>query len=456
MLSDRLGKTDVQSKEGRRLLDRLEKLGKSLNELRQEAAMQNKPLAQVFALDPVTVKQVQNVLDPDAALLEYSIGDQYVTLWIITKETIGHRLISVAEETVLQEYLKTLREPLMGLGNISKHVALGKELYRTLLGKATDYLTDKKRLIIAPDGPLYYVPFETLIEASAGDDTNKYSSLADVPYLIKQFAVSYIPSASVLVAQYSQNKTQKQSERLPLLAFGDPVYRGEITAKTPEVQSRRITNLALRGLSFDRLEFSGEEVRRISSVWGIPPTSEHLNVRDRASVNRVREIDLTKYRVVHFASHAVLGDTVGFASQPALVLSQTGGDETNGLLQFSDILELKLNADLVVLSACETGLGQLREGEGIVGLTRAFFYAGASSAIVSLWKVEDQSTALLMEKFYQHLRNGKDKTEALRQAKLEIIKTSIALKATGSQHSLAAPFFWAPFILAGDSGPIVQ
>ena len=108
---------------------------------------------------------------------------------------------------------------------------------------------------------------------------------------------------------------------------------------------------------------------------------------------------------------------------------------------------MKLDADLVVLSACETGLGQLREGEGIVGLTRAFFYAGGSSVVVSLWKVEDQSTALLMEKFYQRLASGQGRAEALRQAKLEIMKTTVDLKVTGMQQSLAAPFFWAPFIL---------
>ena len=456
MLSERLQKANFQSVEGSRLLDRLEDLRKSLNGLRQEAATQNKPNAQVFGRDPATIGQVQNVLGSDTALLEYSMGDEYITLWIVTKDAVRHDLINVAVEPILERYLKTLREPLIGVGDISKHVALGKELYRLLLGKAQDYLTGKKQLIIAPDGPLYYLPFEALIESSQ-DDAKKYSTLADVPYLVKQFEISYIPSASVLVAQYTQKKNQKQPERLPLLAFGDPIYREERKATPTVVQSGGITNIALRGLSFDRLEFSGEEVRRIATVWATPPTSEHINLRDRASVERVKNIDLTKYRILHFATHAVLGDKVEFASQPALVLSQDGGpDKDNGLLQFSDILQLRLNADLVVLSACETGLGQLREGEGIIGLTRAFFYAGASSAIVSLWKVEDQSTALLMEKFYQHLRNGKDKTEALRQAKLEIIKTSIALKATGMQHSLAAPFFWAPFILAGDSGPMVQ
>jgi CHAT domain-containing protein len=113
------------------------------------------------------------------------------------------------------------------------------------------------------------------------------------------------------------------------------------------------------------------------------------------------------------------------------VLSKSKTSPTGGLLRFTDILELKQHADLVVLSACDTGLGQLREAEGIIGLTRAFLYGGASSAVVSLWKVEDQSTGLLMQEFHRRLKAGQSKEEALREAKLKIMNTQILLKATG-------------------------
>jgi CHAT domain-containing protein len=152
--------------------------------------------------------------------------------------------------------------------------------------------------------------------------------------------------------------------------------------------------------------------------------------------------------MLHFATHGVLGDEIGLTTQPALVFSQIGDkDGHGGLLQLADILDLKLNADLVVLSACNTGLGRLRRGEGIVGLTRGFLYAGASSVVVSLWKVEDQSTSLLMERFYQRLKQGESKSEALRQAKLDVMRATIELKAIGMRQSLASPFYWAPFIL---------
>ena len=220
-----------------------------------------------------------------------------------------------------------------------------------------------------------------------------------------------------------------------------------------DTQSTLIANIVLRGLNLDRLVFSREEVLRIAHVFGVSPTSDHINLRDRATVQRLRELDLSQYRILHFAAHGILSDEVTRSSQPALVLSQGGNDSTN-LLQFSDILRMKLDADLVVLSACETGLGTLREGEGIVGLTRAFIYAGAASTVVSLWKVEDQSTSLFMERFYQHLKRGLSKAEALRQAKLDIIRSNVDLKATGRREELASPFYWAPFILVGDWGPI--
>ena len=109
---------------------------------------------------------------------------------------------------------------------------------------------------------------------------------------------------------------------------------------------------------------------------------------------------------------------------------------------------------MVILSACDTGLGEFKQGEGIIGLSRAFLYGGAASAVVSLWKVEDQSTSLLMQNFHERLKAGQSKEEALRQAKLAIMKMQIELKATGNKESLAAPYFWAPFVPFGDSGPL--
>lgn len=262
-----------------------------------------------------------------------------------------------------------------------------------------------------------------------------------------------------MVQQWKDRREQKNSPRLPLVAFGDPVYGTETSDRLENstAQVGLLTNITTRGLNLSRLKFSGEEVKRIASIWGVPLNSDDINLRNRASVERVHELDLSKYRILHFATHALANDEINYATQPALILSQAGVQgKAPGFLQFNDILQLKLDADLVVLSACDTGLGKLREGEGIVGLTRAFFYAGAASIVSSLWKVEDQSTSLLMEGFYRRLKQGQSKSEALRQAKLELLQSKVNLKASGTRESLASPFYWAPFVLIGDWEPMSQ
>ena len=454
-INDRLKNPKLDLKEAKNLLNQLEALHQDWQSLQRETAKQANRYDQVVFPQPATISEVQSALPNDAVLLEYSTSIDGSKLWAITrKEVQVYNLPGEKSFPALDAYLKTLREPLMDPKEVSEHISMGNRLYQVLLEPAQQLIHEKKKLIIAPDGPLYYLPFEALIASGPQNMRSDSKSLADIPYLIKQTEVSYVPSASILVAQTKTQRKEPGQAQLPFVAFGDPVYGESAVAESSPVLAP-LTNLALRGRTLNRLEFSEDEVLRIGRIWDLPRSSEHINLRERASVERLRELDLSRYRIVHFATHAVLGDKVGMLSQPALVLSQKGNDETNrGLLQFSDILELKLNADLVVLSACETALGNLHQGEGIVGLTRAFFYAGASSVVVSLWKVEDQSTSLLMEKFYQWLKKGASKSEALRQAKLEILNSKIDLKALGNVQSLASPFYWAPFILIGDPAPL--
>ncbi|MGH7964383.1 MAG: CHAT domain-containing protein [Candidatus Binatia bacterium] len=173
------------------------------------------------------------------------------------------------------------------------------------------------------------------------------------------------------------------------------------------------------------------------------------NLQEKATEKRLREMDLTPYRLLHFATHAVLSGEMKWITQPTVVLSLAGTDDLyDGFLQMSEIFNLQLNADLVVLSACDTGKGKLHRGEGIIGLTRAFMYAGTPSVAASLWKVHDQSTSLFMEFFYRRLKEGQSKAASLRQAKKQMIYTQSDILGRG-KDSLAAPYFWAPFILIG-------
>jgi len=451
----RLQSSELEPSVQSKLLDQLENLRDKWRNLQKETARQDPRQSGVFYSQPTTVAALQAALGADAALLEYMTAHDGSILWVITKEQIrAYKLPGAELQAIVEKYLKSLRQPLIGADEISSHIELGQKLYRELVGPAEELIRQKKHIIVAADGWLHYLPFETLIVSQGQGRSTRAARLTDVDYLIKKYQVTYIPSASVLVTQQNGRQPRRPQADLPLIAFGDPVYRGG-NSQDQEIEGNKITNLALRGQNFERLEFSGEEVRRIARIFGVSAESQHINLRDRATVERLRSTDLSRYRVLHFAAHAILGDQVKRLSQPALVLSQPErGKIEEGLLQFSDILDLKLNADLVVLSACDTGLGRFREGEGIIGLTRAFLYAGASSAVVSLWKVQDQSTSLLMERFYRNLKRGLSKSEALRQAKLDIMRSSVDLKVTGMRQDLASPFYWAPFILVGDWGPI--
>ena len=178
----------------------------------------------------------------------------------------------------------------------------------------------------------------------------------------------------------------------------------------------------------------------MADALGVPGDSRDIRVGAAAVEHELKALDLTAYRYLHFATHGVLAEDVPYLKQPALVLSQVGdlrGED--GFLTMGEILGLKLQADLTVLSACQTGLGREVTGEGVVGLTRAFLYAGSRATVVSLWRVEDESTALLMARFYAHIGRGVPLGVALQRAKAEL----------RADPRFAHPFFWAAFLLYG-------
>ena len=172
----------------------------------------------------------------------------------------------------------------------------------------------------------------------------------------------------------------------------------------------------------------------------MPLDSPDIRLGRAANERDVKALDLGAYRYLHFATHGVLAGDVPYLNQPALVLSQTadlGGED--GFLTMSEVLKLPLRADMVVLSACQTALGREVTGEGVVGLTRAFLYAGSRAAVVSLWPVDDASTAVFMARFYEHVRGGLTPARALARAKLDL--------RADPRH--AHPFHWAPFVFFG-------
>jgi len=358
--------------------------------------------------------------DKNTVILEYSVGDSSSCLWVITQSS--HKLFRIPDSGTLQEQIETIR---FALQNPEEKVSdfftnAGTFLYEKLLKPAEPYLSKKSKLVIIPDGILNYLPFEVLLtQNKVVLPGNKYS---DLPFLVKKFPVSYGQSASVLrslLADQSESTTAAKK----LIAFGDPVY---------EDQDGNFE------FHYSRLEFSGKEIENIESYF--EKASSEVYVRDKATEQNVKkEGGLTKFDYVHFATHGYIDEDE--PDRSSLVLTQEPNTGEDGFLRASEIFNLSLNADLVVLSACQTGLGKLIRGEGMVGLTRAFMYAGTPSIVVSLWSVSDNSTAVLMGEFYKNLiKNKLSKTDALRKAQLSLIK----------DPEYAHPFYWAPFILIGD------
>jgi CHAT domain-containing protein len=219
---------------------------------------------------------------------------------------------------------------------------------------------------------------------------------------------------------------QSDPENKKIIAFGDPVYEN-----VSDISRSSVKN-------YQRLEFSGKEIENIATLFKKGNADIYLR-GDATEENVKRDGELKKFNYVHFATHGFIDETKPDFS--SLVLTQDNNSEEDGFLQATEIFNLNLNADLVVLSACQTGLGKLVRGEGMVGLTRAFMYAGTPTVMVSLWSVSDVSTSILMGEFYRNLLKEKlGKTEALRKAQLSML----------GNEKFAHPFYWAPFVLIGD------
>lgn len=406
------------------LKNRLESEEERFDNLRFEIRKKLQAYAILKYPEVITLDEVQrNIIEQDQILFEYSMGKQHSYLWAVTRHGCNlYRLPSENEiRQEVEEYLHIITHP--PLPEVSPKL-LGKTLYDILIRPAGDCLSHDHDLIIIPDGVLYYLPFETLISEIRDGEPK---------YLLESCNTVYSPSASVLK---SLNKGGAKSEwPYELLALGNPIFE----EKPSSVGSDSNQELHLYedyGFHYGKLPHSRFELIEIASLFSEDLISVYVGAD--AKEERVKSENLSKYRRIHFATHGILNED--FPGRSCLVLALDDDLKEDGFLQLNEVFNLKLDADLVVLSACHTG-GKLVDGEGLIGLSRAFFYAGARSVIMSLWAVNDRSTASLMERFYYYLCQGKKESEALRFAKLELLK--------GGIQSLQHPYHWAPFVLMG-------
>jgi CHAT domain-containing protein/tetratricopeptide (TPR) repeat protein len=418
----------------RALRTKLDVTGQELERLGEEIRRRHPHYAEVRYPAPLRLEQIQGLLDERTALLEYFVGEESSYLFAVTRRGLSaHRLPGKA---VLAERVRVLRDLLEDssprlLRRFQKDSA---GLYALLLGPVAAELARTPELLISPDGPLYLVPFEALLT-----DAETGTSYKSLPYLLHEHAVSYIPSASVLDGLREPRPALAAGSPRPkgFVAFGDPVLAvsGSVPAVTRSPVPGPRTGPGTPWAA-PELPGSGREVTSIASLY--PASEVALYLREAATeVNVKANPLLLTARRIHFATHGFVDEASPQLS--GLLLTRGPGDGEDGRLQVYEIFNLRLNADLVALSACETGLGEEVSGEGMIGLTRAFLYAGARSLLVSLWLASDQATPDLMTAFYRHLEEGEGKAEALREAKRERI-------ARGDD-----PSRWALFVLTGDS-----
>jgi len=410
---------------------------------------------------PLNLKEIrEQVLSDDAALLVFSLGDKRSFLWLITKNTFTSSELPGRDE--IEAQAKEVRELLMAPVPVEgesfearqKRLAGMEEQYwnkatsfsNMLLGQVAQNL-GSARLLIVPDGELQYLPFNALPIPYRNDRTP----------LLAEHEITFQPSASAL-SKLKNRRIQEPDKGLAI--FADPVFGSDdqrfaaihieaasssLPQDTQMTQALRDVNSNWASGNIPRLIASRDEA---DGIVGVIPTADNLKAVDfEANKQRVMSTNLSQYRLLHFATHGVLDNKNPELSGLVLSRIDENGRPKDAFLRLDDIYNLKLNSDMVVLSACNSGLGKDVRGEGIVGLVHGFMYAGTSRVVASLWKVDDEATAELMVHFYKEtFRSKQSPAAALRTAQL----------AMWQQRRWHAPYYWAAFVLQGDYEGTIQ
>jgi CHAT domain-containing protein/tetratricopeptide (TPR) repeat protein len=480
-----LGGAD-KKKKPEELEGELDELQNRLDSIENRIRSKSPRYAQLTAARPLTLEEVRRqVLDEETALLEYSLGEERSYLFAVTRgglsvarlpgrEEVGRLVVNFRQQLIptpvrrsIIDLVATAVDPQRGLrvatakpdvtpAAVKNYADAAHALYAAVVEPAAPVFK-RSRLLVVADGALNYVPFHALVTQPPAEG----SDFSALQYLLKNNETVFAPSASV-VAAIRQQRAAATTSAGNMLVVADPVFDptdsravsasttqqgGADAGRAPGFDSavadvsgslkasggRRVALVRLAGTQAEAEEIKSlaERAGRRADVWlGLDANEGELEARD-----------LRGYRVLHFATHGLLN-----AERPqftGVVLSLVGNRAgADGFLRTEEVFNLRLGSPLVMLSACETGLGREKRGEGVMGLARAFMYAGAPTVGVTLWSVADKPTAELMSGFYRNLLNPQATTPsaAMHTARLSLL----------AHKETSAPFFWAPFVLVGD------
>jgi CHAT domain-containing protein len=395
------------------------------------------------------VKDTQALLADDEALVTIDL-DKTSYVWVITRNRAEWKQLSVTAKDVAKE-VTSLRAALDPESAQSFDSRLAYQLYQQIFGPIEEMVSQKTRLSFVLTGALTSLPPQVLITS---DPTRK--DLASLGWLVRKYAITVLPSVASLKVLRGGKDVAAAAK--PMIGFGDPVFDSSAQHNVASLNRSLSLMTFHRGAIADTkslaaallpLPETADELRAVARALGV--RSEDIKLGEAASVSTVKQAPLDNYRVVYFATHAlVAGEVEKFAkmkAEPALVLSipPKPSEEDDGLLRASEVAMLKLNADFVVLSACNTAAGDKPGAEALSGLARAFFYAGARSLIVSNWEVDSDSTVALMTGLFEALKTNPylSHAETLRLSMLRMINNP-------SKPEWVQPKYWAPFIVVGE------
>ncbi|MFZ0748784.1 MAG: CHAT domain-containing protein, partial [Pyrinomonadaceae bacterium] len=435
----------------------IKRLSEEYETLQAGIRQRNPHYADLSRARPMKLADLQNLLDAHTVLLEYKLGDERSYLWLVSQSKIESLELPPRPEveSLARQFYDSLTErnrffksetPSQRQSRVQvseqKLQSVSARLRQMLLGPLGPSI-DGKRLVVVADGALQYVPFSVLAGADASGLNGNTSASGAIEVLS-------LPSISVL-AQLRREKSARPTPPRAIAIFADPVFESD-DPRLPVAVRRQVARLdhALvqsqsdfefgpDGTRLPRLFASREEAKAIAAL--APAGTSYAALDFQANREQALKSDLNQYRVLHFATHGLLNTSRPQFSGIVLSLYDEKGRERDGFLRLNQIYNLRLSSELVVLSACSTALGKDVRGEGLIGLTRGFMYAGAPRVIASLWKVDDEATTELMKLFYRNLlQKHLPASAALSAAQAEM----------RAQPRWRSPYYWAAFTLQGD------
>ena len=443
--------------------------------LKKEIEKKFPEYAELVEPKPASIERTQRLLKADEVLVSWYFAESVGYVWAISKQGAPQFSQLALGRKQMAKQVTQLRKALdPGVSTIDEippfDVALAYKLYQEILAPVEAGFKGKKVMLVVPHAELGQLPISLLVTQATTQPSKggaiAFAGYKSVPWLTRDIAVAQVPSVTALTALRSL--PEGNPNRKSFIGFGDPYFSG---AQEKSAQKISGAQLATRGLPLKlrsapktmgvssaelallpRLPDTSLEIEEIGKVVGAQPSDIFLH--KQASVKQVTSMDLSDRKVVMFSTHGLVPGELNGLTQPALALSspEVTGDQDDGLLTMDKVIALKLDADWVVLSACNTAAGEGSGSEAVSGLGRAFFFAGAKALLVSNWPVDSLASRQLMTDLFkrQQQNQGLTKSEALRQAMLNQVDQGGMKEGSTMKYSYAHPLFWAPFVVVGD------